>query len=79
MRKISKINLTETACSGNAKILDYQYPCVKQSPVGKSLEAVGVVKDQACVKPAALLIAYTAQLARRHGGGSLLAFKELTD
>lgn len=72
-------NLTGTACPGNANILDYHCPCVKQSPVGKSLEMVGVVKDQACVRPAALLIAYIVRLASRRGGGSLLAFKELPD
>lgn len=40
--------------SGTARILD-------DSPSGKTLEAMGRLKDWACVRPVALLIAYIMQ------------------
>lgn len=58
--------------SGNAKILD-------DSPSGKTLEAVGALKDEACVRPVALLIAYIVQLASRRGSRSLPVLKKLPD
>ncbi|CAB1428919.1 unnamed protein product [Pleuronectes platessa] len=45
--------------------------------VRKLLDAVGVVQDQACVRPRALLIAYIVQPASRRGGRRLPAFKGL--
>lgn len=49
------------------------------SPSGKTLEAVGALKDEACVRPVALLIAYIVQLASRRGGRSLPVLKKLPD
>ena len=52
---------------------------VRNSSQWESVGAVGGVKDWACVRPAALLIAHIVQLASRRGARSLPAFKELPD
>lgn len=51
-------------------MLDH-YLSVEHFPLWESLGAVGVVKDEACVPPAALLIAYIVQQASRRGARSL--------